>query len=526
MKNFSVQNNLIEGDLKRKAEHNLRRMNSELYDAEHCFKDSSYLWYGDWEGRTILSLVRLWQVLKRKPRNLDAIIAALDSHLNTDGYFGAVLDEHSINEQQLAGNSWVLRGLCEYYRMTRDASIFQKIVRIVENLYLPVQKHLGTYPLTVPATVLGEKSGGIIKSYQNWQISSDIGCFFIALDGLSDAYAITQDPRLKELIEALAKINFSIDKVGNNYQTHATLTCARGILRMYRLTGKEEYLAYVIKTFALYTSCGMSFAFGNFNWFNRGEWTEPCAIVDSMMLADELYCITGNREYLSLMHKIYYNAFVFAQRDNGGFGCDSCVKSDQPYLMPDMREFYEAYWCCTMRAAEGFYTVARSQWKEQDGCIYCCFYNPSKFVADGINIALETKYPNGSEVRVVVHADRETTFKFYIPQNTSEIRCSLQGYELKEGYICCKIRGEEKFILSFVQDIRREYVTENAYRIFCGERLLGTLEFDGAEKLSDRFAAIPFEGKELYPVLDLSLLTFDELKQVKQKLLFRDGENR
>ena len=55
---------------------------------------------------------------------------------------------------------------------------------------------------------------------------------------------------------------------------------------------------------------------------------------------------------------------------------------------------------------------------------------------------------------------------------------------------------------------------------------MGTLEFDGAEKLSDRFTAIPFEGKELYPVLDLSLLTFDELKQVKQKLLFRDGENR
>lgn len=523
MENFLVKNNLIFGDLRRKAEHNLCRMNSELYDAEHCFKDASYLWYGDWEGRTILSLVRLWEVLKEKPKNLDSIMAALDAHLNVQGYFGELLNETSINEQQLAGNSWVLRGLCEYYRMTQDESIFRKIICIVENLYLPVKKHLNTYPLTVPATVLGEKSGGIIKTYKNWRISSDIGCMFIALDGLTDAYEVTNDERLKELIEAIAKINFTIDKIKNNYQTHATLTCARGILRMYRLTGQKEYLDYTLNIFQLYVACGMSYAYGNYNWFNRGEWTEPCAIVDSIILADELYCITNDIYYLSLCHKIYYNAFVFAQRDNGGFGCDSCVKADQPYLMPDMREFYEAYWCCTMRAAEGFWAVTRSQWKGSNNQIFCCFYNSSKFVLEETEVCISTDYPNGNAVNVAVKSKRELDLCFYVPENVKSIVCTWPNYTIKNGFLCCHVAGEAEFSLSFEQVFKKVEVSAGRYLIFKGERLYGTLDQKTAEQISDRYKSVYWDKKDLFPVLDLSLLTFNELKDVRQRLLFNEN---
>jgi hypothetical protein len=106
----------------------------------------------------------------------------------------------------------------------------------------------------------------------------------------------------------------------------------------------------------------MTYTYQNVNWWRRyNTWTEPCGIVDSMMLAGELYKATGNAEYRTIAARIWHNGFATAQRSNGGAGTDTVVtraEGGQSVLRADL---YEAYFCCTMRLAEGLWYAHANQ---------------------------------------------------------------------------------------------------------------------------------------------------------------------
>ena len=88
----------------------------------------------------------------------------------------------------------------------------------------------------------------------------------------------------------------------------------------------------------------------NYNWYQRPEWTEPCAIIDSYIASMELFRYTQDVKWLELSQKILLNGMGAGQRSNGGFGTDTCcgVTSDSLDVSS-----YEATWCCTMRGGEG-----------------------------------------------------------------------------------------------------------------------------------------------------------------------------
>ena len=46
---------------------------------------------------------------------------------------------------------------------------------------------------------------------------------------------------------------------------------------------------------------GMTYTYQNYNWWNKGNtWTEPCAVVDSLILFGDLYELTGCEEWRTL----------------------------------------------------------------------------------------------------------------------------------------------------------------------------------------------------------------------------------
>ena len=57
--------------------------------------------------------------------------------MNSQGYFGPLVDPKAVDEQQLAGHGWVLRGLCEYYEWKHDERALEMIDKIVRNLACP-----------------------------------------------------------------------------------------------------------------------------------------------------------------------------------------------------------------------------------------------------------------------------------------------------------------------------------------------------------------------------------------------------
>ena len=335
-----------------------RLLNDPFYFAENAYEDINTTWAGDVVGRVLLAYVSHYKITGKKNPSMDKIIDLLPERLNQKGYLHKILFPQ-INEQHLSGHSWFLRGLCEYYEQFGKEIALNTVKSVVENLYLPLLGRFKDYPIDRDKFGKEVSYGEIVDSYNGWILSSDIGCAFMSIDGLSHAYKLTKDQRIKDLLDEMIETYVKIDKIALSAQTHCTLTAGRGMITMFNQTGNQKYLQSAISIFNDYAyRGGVTYTYHNLNWWNKPEtFSEPCAIVDSVMLATELYKITKQEEYRTFAARAYHNAFTLMQRHNGGAGTDTLVCQGSPLDYMGVALHYEAYWCCTMRIAEGFWYV-------------------------------------------------------------------------------------------------------------------------------------------------------------------------
>lgn len=149
----------------------------------------------------------------------------------------------------------------------------------------------GRYPIDPAqrARNVGSHVGEVIQRTGRWVLSSDVGCDLIFMDGLMHAATLMNDPQVDALCEEILARNLQIDLVGIQAQTHATLTGIRGMLRWAVHKRRPSLVTESEQRFRLYTDQGMSENYENWNWFGRPTHTEPCAVVDSLMVANELW---------------------------------------------------------------------------------------------------------------------------------------------------------------------------------------------------------------------------------------------
>ena len=341
--------NITDWELNDRIRLNHQRLSEPFYDIDNVFADENAKWPGDKEGRALLAFVSLINAGADKILCMELMIKKLPEMLNSKGYLGRITDEFF--EQQLSGHSWLLRGLCEYYEKYGKAEILDVIGGIVENLYLPLSGKISDYPLIRNEENDGGVDGHTSENSDGWLLSTDTCCAFMSIDGLSHVYKITKDERIKSLLDEMTDTFMKIDKREIRAQTHCTLTAARGMIRLFGITGEKKYLDYAKFIFKIYVDYGMTYTYENYNWWGRPEtWTEPCTVVDSLMLAAELYKITGEADYRTYAARIFHNGFATIQRCNGGAGTSKIVCETRDILQISG---FEAPQCCTMRFAEG-----------------------------------------------------------------------------------------------------------------------------------------------------------------------------
>ena len=419
LKPVPIEDIKICGELAERVARNFDRLEDEMYRPDSVFHSRLALsWPGDAQGRIVLGLVCNAQASGRQPLYLNTILEHYPQFMNEQGYFGPIFDGR-LNEQQLSGNGWVLRGLCQYYEWSGDKKALNMINSIVDNLFLKGKGLFKDYPIDPESRKknLGDAIGEIVYNDDNWILSSDIGCIFIGMEGLIHAYGILGREDLKELIDELVNRFLEVDLTGIRAQTHASLTACRGLIRLAEITGDESYIPEVQKRWELYRQFGMTAGYQNYNWFCREDtWSEPCAVVDSYMVAVQLWMHTGDASYLDDAELIYYNGICHNQRDNGGFGCDHCPSPVTGRTDIAVRTD-EASWCCTMRGAEGLKSAVNYSYFQHGNELYVPFYTESSVkLANGFEMIQSTAYPFEESVRFrIVRRGGVNAIKLRVP---------------------------------------------------------------------------------------------------------------
>lgn len=430
----------ILGDLFRRIELNRNRLNDSMYLAKDLF-DQNESWPGDFQGRDILALTSLYKAYegyedkqKNVLKQLEDIFAVLDQKVNKYGYFGKEFNGEYVDEQQVSSNSWFLRGLVNYYKITNNNKYLDQIKSIANNFLIPIAPFYVNYPTERVKHDEGGVSGSANGTVLNgWEVSTDIGCAFIMLDGITAIYEVYPDQKLKDVIELMINIFLKINYLKLECQTHATLSCTRGIIRYSKYNNK--YLKNAIEIFNNYLEKGMTYDYANINWFNRfSTWTEPCGIIDSFIIARKLYSITQEEKYLDVFNRIYINSLRTFQRINGGAGCSTCAIKDN-YLMKSY--LYEAFFCCTMRLGDGLgYLTDFALIKDEDNLIVPF---PVKFEYEDENISFvldnEFYYDDNKITLKVNKINKPLLMKIRLPKNGINNRWLKINLNEKKEYV-------------------------------------------------------------------------------------------
>ncbi len=342
---------LTQEELDLRIQKNFDRLCEPYYQIDQVFAPADYDWYGDKEGRAMLAFAMHVKMTGKVVPCLPQMVSMLDEKTNEHDFFGPLAGD-VIHEQQLSGHNWYMRALCEMHGIYGGTEWLRRMKGVFEGLYLPTAGHYKTYPIDRPDDG-GDVSGHSGIRIGEWDLSTDIGCAFMSVDGLAHYYVITRDARALDLLTEMITVFTSIDKVALQAQTHCSLTATRGMLRLYEVTGDSFFLRSAAAVWRTYIESGMTLTYQNYNWWGKGNtWTEPCAIVDSMIVALHLYEITGEDQLLTWARRIWHNGLASSQRPGGGCGTDTTVNAEVPVLHALMPE---APFCCTMRFAEGLW---------------------------------------------------------------------------------------------------------------------------------------------------------------------------
>ncbi|MHB1453013.1 MAG: glycoside hydrolase family protein [Saccharofermentanales bacterium] len=541
------------GELAYRANANFTRLEGRKWRADTIHSGDLGGWPGDWEGRAILALTLLSQSTHRRAAFLDEIMERLPSMLNSQNYFGRLLDTGCIDEQQLSGNSWFLRAMCEYYTWKKDEFSLSVIKDIVRHLILPCKGHYAEYPLYSPVRQrTGDMAGTLFDGIDgSWKLSSDNGCAFIMIDGASHAYEILKDPALKDVLDEMIAKFLSADLLADEFQTHATLSATRGMIRLFEITGECSLLESSIAIYNLYKAHGMTENYANYNWFGRPDtWTEPCAIVDSLIVAMNLWKITEDPVYVKDASNILDNALGHAQRPNGGFGCDQCSGVSDLYIQSHVDAALDAYWCCSMRGGEGLSkSISYSAYTKEDILYFpVCNSAVMRFHIDGKEVTLSEASSLLSEDKLTFtvigteHAG-PLQLRIFIPDGIEEDRISVTlngagvGHSIESGFLALSVHLTANDIITIhlpaafrqvpVQTSQKfkDYITLRHGGLILGVK--GDTEHTAAEVLE----GIEYDANGRYinkrlkltlePINDLITMSTDEVRKSRRQILFK-----
>jgi uncharacterized protein len=401
-------------------------------------------WQSEFWGKWFTSAVLAYRYRPEPElkKVLDQAVSGLLSTQTPDGYIGNYRNDKHLEQWDIWGRKYCMLGLLAYYDLTN------------ENRYLTAATKLADHLIRE----LGEKNVPIVKKGNHRGMAASS-----VLEPVCLLYSHTGDERYlkfaKEIVtewetpygpQLISKSNTNVakrfPKPTNWYgpeqgqKAYEMMSCYEGLLELYRLTGKAEYLRAVENTWQNILDTEINIAGSGSAmecWFGGKQlqtmhinsYQETCVTATWIKLSQQLLRLTGEAKYGDAIEQTYYNALLGAMYQDGadwakysplagqrGEGSEQCGMGLN---------------CCVASGPRGLFTLPLTAvMSEKKGVSVNFFVNGTYRVQipEGQHIEVEQKtdYPESGNITLKINTPQDLNLKVRIRIPVWSQRSSLK----------------------------------------------------------------------------------------------------
>lgn len=418
-------------------------------------QNETHRWQSEFWGKWTLGAIASYryngdaELLAKITAGVEELLAAQ----LPDGYIGNYAPEAQLTNWDVWGRKYTLLGLLAYYDLTGSKKALDGAVRLADHLMtqIPARKEIvraGIYRGLPPCSILEP----IVYLYDRTQNQK-------YLDFANYIVTSWETPDGPQLIsKALAGVPVSErfpfrsawetwGSWDNGQKAYEMMSCYNGLLELYKLTGKPEYLKAVEMTVRNIIDDEINIAGSGsaFECFYRGRQlqTDPayhtmetCVTMTWMQLCANLLGLTKNPLYADQIERTMYNALMASLKEDA-----SQIAKYSPLegsRSPGEHQCGMHVNCCNSNGPRAFAMIPAVAVTSAGNDLYVNLYAPSESVAklDGgeVKLVQNTAYPEDGAIEIGVSPRKsfEFTVSLRVPAWSRVTMLTVNGESVKE----------------------------------------------------------------------------------------------
>src|SRR5688572_9051442 len=308
-------------------------------DGEHLVepfrrRGETNCWSSEFWGKWFTSSVAA-QRYTQDPQALAAVARSARSLMATqtpDGYIGTYAPENRLKTWDVWGRKYTLLGLLAYHDLTRDRAALASARRLADHLMSEVGP--GRASIVKNGAYRGMASSSVLEPMVLLYNRTGDARYLAFAEYIVAQWETSDGPRL--ISKALAGVPvaerfpppakwFTWE---NGQKAYEMMSCYEGLLELYRVTGKPEYLTAVVKTYENIRDTEINVAGSGASmecWYGGAakqtaqarHMMETCVTMTWMKLGQNLLGLTGDPRIADDIERSAYNALLASMLPDG-----------------------------------------------------------------------------------------------------------------------------------------------------------------------------------------------------------------
>lgn len=405
-------------------------------DIEHLVepfrsKNETRLWQSEFWGKWMLSAVEAWKYSKDAGlmQTMETAVSGLLKTQLENGYIGNYTPDAQLTQWDIWGRKYSMLGLIRYYEISSDKNALTAAEKVANHLLSQVGPegkditYTGNYHGMASSSVLepivylynhtGDQRYLRFAEYivKQWETAEGPKLISKALDGIPVSERFPHP-----------EVWWSWD---NGQKAYEMMSCYEGLLQLYLVTGKQQYLEAVEKTAEniIETEINIAGSGSAFEcWYHGKEnqtrptyhTMETCVTITWMKLCFSLLQVTGDQKYADQIEKTFYNALLASMKADGSEIAKYSPLEGRRHEGEEQCGMHIN--CCNANGPRGFALIPGFAFMKSASGLVVNFYADSEAVLEvskgnKISIRQKTSYPETGKIELIINPEKEAEFE-------------------------------------------------------------------------------------------------------------------